>query len=476
MLGYFRAVTLFTTLLLSLVFINACNNAASETDATNPPLVEGPDHIKPVPGSTACKTADNNDCPSWYANMPVSTWKAIGSNTFNDVGVSTQCSDLDPTTTCVQGSHNQGIISWSGAIAREDYLDIIAQGGGDKGSSDNGVYEFGPFTDEDPHWVRSYDPSQLNAADWALYNSQSTSYYPDGLPASRRGYEHQTFIKELIVDGIDYGNRWFAPWATHTYADPTAGSFREAASFAFTGQQTTGGHYEDKGAFIDFPAGINNQTVGSGAGFVIWDDTAKVVWAMAPNAPRELYAMDPVTRTWDGPYSKDLAYSIYTSSALDPVQRIIAVYEGTHAKLYIIDVTDDRDTQGGKLGNWVGAKPTGDFTVTSPNNSVSDGDKVSLEYEPVGGTFVGWSKITATEKQNLYTLKPTTDIRDPKGDLIEGVVWQWEAVDVRGDTPSYREKNGTFGRFQYISSIHALAVVNKADEPVYVFKLPADGL
>lgn len=450
----FKAANPHAVLLIAILLNGGCTEVKNETDTPK-----------------GCTEFNSNGCPGWFTSMPVSTWKAIGSNTFSDVGINTpDCSTSNATITCVIGSHNQTMSLWSGAIAREDFLDIIAQGGGSNGSSDNGVYEFGPFSDDNPHWERSHDPSRLNADEWSGFNG---AYYPDGLPVARHGYEHQTFINELVVDGKDYGNRWFAPWATYAFTDrPSAGSFAQAASFKFDNKLTSAssGSYEKENTFKDFPG--SNPAVSNGAGFAIWDDQAKVVWAMAPNTPRVLYAMDPVKNSWEGPYSEDLAYNIYTSSALDPERRIIAVFEGTRAKLYFVDVTDDREIlQGRKLGATVEVTMTGDLA------DETRADKVSLAYEPVGGTFVGWSKISATSEVNLYTLKPTANIRDDNGHLIS-VEWHWEPVNVQpgGDSPTLREKNGTFGRFQYIRSIHALALVNDADQAVFVFKIPPEGL
>lgn len=401
--------------------------------------------------------------PSWLTGATDKTWIAVGSNTFASV---------DPVTAYDGWSfgggatyHTSLVDFWNGGIARDDYL-VLPFCGGHNGSSQNTVYEFGPFTSETPSWnwygtdTAKYDfPSHVGSpdasiTDWTL--EYGLAYYSDGKPSSRHTYDHICYIPDL---GGGVGRVAFAPFGYSPF-NPDNGGTRvyDAASFKFTSESDVGGTYEARDTYTDWPGNLP----GPGGG-VEFDSVKNLVWCASTVGSDSLYSFNPVTNTYSkhNVSSPDLGNDT-GGFTIDPIRRI-AIVHSAGVGLIVWDL----DIDNGKAGAFV-------TITTNYTGALKTADNIGLEYEPIGQKFVGYDGGAT-----LYTMTPPADYRDGNGDLDATKSWTWVEVTngAGGATPTAAAGNGTYGRFRYIPSISSFAVFNNSgDASVYVYKVPAAGL
>lgn len=98
--------------------------------------------------------------------------------------------------------------------------------------------------------------------------------------------------------------------------------------------------------------------------------------------------------------------------------------------------------------------------------NVPNGD-IGMDYEPVGGSVIGYDG-------SLHKLDIPANYRDSQGNLQQ-VPYNWVPVTEIGQT-SAPNPQGTYGRFRYIPAIKAFAVINDVNGPLWVYKVPQQGL
>jgi hypothetical protein len=389
-----------------------------------------------------------SDLPSWISSAQEKTWVSVG-DVFDSV---------DPVLNFPDWSfgggatyHRAVIKNWNGAVARNDYL-VIPFSGGHWGSSQNTVYEFGPFSSENPNWHwYGTDPTKYDVpthvgepaqtiSDWAI--EENVPYYSDGLPSARHTYSH-----------IAYGNGMvFTPFGKGLYGDGQYSSL-EAASFKFTGHTDVGGSYEPRYTYQDWPGRVGP---GGGVGF---DSTTNLFWIATTSRADALYSFDSITNVYTKHSVGSPAEGNDTEGfALDP-ERGIIILHSSGDRLVIWDISEGHEGEFVEIFNYSG--------------SLFVSGEIGLEYEPTGKKFVGYNGGAI-----LHTLEPPADYRDAQGNLNPNAIWEWLEVanGIGGITPSVASQNGIYGRFRYIPSINAFAVINTSSDPVFVYRIPVDGL
>lgn len=427
--------------------------------------------------------------PNWLKNAEQRTWVAVGDNGFMDVDPEKDPAWQDGPFTNPNWDFESGpgpdyhtavVDNWNGGVARNDYL-VIPFAGGHSGSQQNTIYEFGPFTSENPKWNwfgntgdgaggSKYDPpthtgpavdGEVPVTSWGAQEGEDP--YTDGKPASRHTYDHLVYIPEL-ESGV--GMLAFAPFGYSLYNDPSIGgsSTEKAAAFQFDSEDDEGGFYVGMGTYKKWPGG----NIGPGGG-AEWDVGQKRVWATTTSGSKNLYSFDPDANEYEQHNSSSPNHRNDTDGvALDPERRIFVLHaQDSELVVWDIDVADEIGTAPGK---------DGDFVVISSNygGPLSNASDIGFEYEPAGKKFVGYNGGS-----KLFTLEPPDDYRNADGTLNPDAAWTWEEVNngSGGVTPSAANDRGTYGRFRYIPSIHAFAVFNNSgDSSVHVYKLPPTGL
>ena len=408
--------------------------------------------------------------PSWYANAADRTWinlgSAVGASTFDQNDPVRTFADWDFGTQQSGFDYHTAVIdAWNGGAAREDYY-IIGLSGGHRGSAQNTIYEFGPFTSETPDWhwygtdPTKYDaPSHSGTPGGTITNwsgEENVPYYSDGKPSAAHTYDHLAFIPDL---GGGVGNMLFRPIASFVWSgsNSVSGSFAETASFKFTSTNDVGGVYEPRNTYPDFEG-----RRGPG-GLVEWDPNTEKVWIMASGGKgggtRPVYSFDP--RTGQYTFHADSVAGSFSSDtdggSLDPERQIMVI--NTDSGLVVIDLSAGREGDSVFVNNYSGG--------------IARNGNIGMEYEPVGKKFVGYNGGAA-----IYTMQPPSNYRNSDGSLNGSAVWTWQQVSngSGGISPSGRNSTGTYGRFRYISSIKAFAVINDANDAMYVYKVPSGGL
>lgn len=408
--------------------------------------------------------------PSWYTNAADRTWinmrTAVGASTFNENDPTRTFPDWDfGLSESGPDYHSAVIENWNGGVAREDFF-VLGLSGGHRGSSQNTIYEFGPFTSETPDWhwygtdPTKYDmPSHEGQPGGTISNwsaEENKPYYSDGRPSAAHTYDHMAYIPDL---GNGVGNLLFRPIASFVYSGTqgNTGSFTEVASFKFTSNNDVGGTYEPRGTYPDF-----DGRRGPG-GLVEWDPVSEKVWIFSTggrgNGTRPVHSFDPRTSSYVA-HADDVAGSFSTDTdggSLDPDRQLMAV--NTDSGLLLIDISAGREGDSVFVSNYSGG--------------IAKAGNIGMEYDPVGRKFVGYRGGA-----NVYTMEAPADFRNANGSLNGSATWRWIQVPngQGGATPSAAEGTGTYGRFRYIPSINAFAVINAINDAIFVYKVPSGGL
>jgi len=423
----------------------------------------------------------NANDPSWLTSANEGTWVAVG-NPWSDVDPESNTAwtafanpgDWDFSTETA--TYHDGVIeNWNGAVARDNYL-VIGFCGGHHGSQQNTIFEFGPFTSENPKWNwfgnasdgqggSKYDPPSHKgtalAGETVITNWQNEfnkHYYSDGKPSSAHMYDNMCYIPDL---GGGVGRELFAPRRAYVWRVTDSGvvSSSEVAAFKFNSEADVGGSYLAEGTHPNFP------DIAAPAGGCEYDPYTGLVWCVKLRQADTLWSFNPQTNTWSGPYNTSSSGTDYDTDGitLDPGRRIMLVHDVGSDRLVVWDI----DTDNGRAGDLV-------EITTNYTGPLKTATNIGFEYEPVGKTLVGYNGGSA-----IYKLDPPADYRNPDGSLNANASWTWVEVTngAGGATPSAVGARGTYGRFRYISSIKAFAVINNpTDQNVWVYRVPAGGL
>lgn len=342
-------------------------------------------------------------------NLQPGQWHVFPSSNLSAV-------DPCPARNCsYTGYEGQAAVmdDWSGGAYDTARDRLIVWGGGHYGYGGNEVYAFSLGSGT---WSRLTEPSDPV--------TECTFLYPDGRPASSHNYNMLQYISTLD-SFVTVGVNQFCP---------------------------------DGGAYAPYTIALNlatNQwfslanTPGYGIGaMTAIDASTGRLWVKGTgyspdyNTATTLYEYNPQTNVWSkrDNGNADLAYARVTAAVDSARRRLVAIGEG----IFVV-----WDISGSGTVPRVSAVPSGDTTAMNV-------DTPGFDYDPVGDRFIAWNGGT-----DLFILNPVT--------------WQWtKLTPAAGNTviPTAANERGTFGRFRYVPSLHALVVVNRTNENVYIFKLP----
>jgi len=146
-----------------------------------------------------------------------------------------------------------------------------------------------------------------------------------------------------------------------------------------------------------------------------------------------------------GPYSNVMSLNVNKNAIVDPDRNLFVLF------------FDNLDTYSGENGG-VYAIPIGSFTgneylnsykVTTSGTGPTDLGNLGVAYDPVAGDIVA---IGTGEGDKVFHLDTET--------------WTWTSEAATGAYPTALQNNGTFGRFQYVSSLDKFVLVNATNENV----------
>lgn len=413
----------------------------------------------PAPPALPCGPTAH---PSWFAAAAEKEW--INPRLATGQATSTQLQNITSGNIGNVTGSNAGayptddhlINVWNAAITLPDYYAIVAQGGHNK-SSDNGVYVFGPFSSENPQWVRAL----TSEFDLVQPSGGSTAWTASGRPASRHGYNNETYIPDL---GGGVGHQWFSVLASGPYGAGGGSGATQSYNFGADPQQP--GTYNAEGFDQNYPPGPSRLDGGASA----WDPVSQRVYFTsyegANSADQEnLHEFNPFTRTWTTTQANNPGFGGGfgpLGGVVDPVRGIFVVYLANRSSLHIYDIS------AAHKGEWV------QVTAGDPTNDTS---RPGLAYEPIGGKVVAWDG-----GQTLKALTVPAGFRNGTEDPAQPITvtsgWSWDTVTgVSGVTPPGAASTGTWSKFGYIASIGALACQSGAvRNDMFCFKVPVTGL
>jgi len=311
------------------------------------------------------------------------------------------------------GTFESIMSGWSGGVYDTKRDRLVIWGGGHSDYAGNEVYAFDINAGK---WSRLSEPSPVDVS--------RACDYPDGLPRARHTYSYIEYLPEYDVM-LSVGGS--GPWI-----------------------EGGGGFCQDLDAFN---LATNSWEMSWGSSF---QDSADMIAAWAVRHPgtgdiwrrgsykARLMKLDIRTRKWTT-YGSGGYLEIYSTPAIDPKRNILVAVGGYDEKPQI------------KV--WDLDSPHSDpYTPrTSGERDMERASAPGFQYDPVSDSFVAWQGGAV-----VYTLNPDN--------------WTWTRVaPVSGNTvtPTSAEARGTYGRFRYIPSKNAFVVVNRTNENVYFYKLPA---
>lgn len=299
---------------------------------------------------------------------------------------------------------------WSGGAYDTKRDRLIVWGGGHGGYAGNEVYVFNIPT---LTWVRLNNPSDPPGEDVA--------YAPDGNPTSRHTYDYIQYV-------------------------PNIDRFCSFGGAAFYSSGQTGTSNTDCFNFDTLQWERKSVSPSTGIGATsAYDSSTGKIWQHGAGGGNALASWDPIADAWT------LHGSIWTDGwvpydhigAVDPIHKqMIAVGVGEVLKW---DLSDPNAAE----------IPTQYITTSGPQNVV-DENAPGFVWDSARNVFIGWAGGS-----DIYTLDPVT------------YVWtKISSASTNTVTPTQPTQWGTYGRFRYIPSKHALVVVNGANQNVTLYKLP----
>ena len=180
-----------------------------------------------------------------------------------------------------------------------------------------------------------------------------------------------------------------------------------------------------------------------------WDWKTRKVWKKGRMnlADTGLYSFDPAANAWSTEFAGEVLNQGDCTSAIDPVRHIL------------VSASDN------VLHAWDLDSPTTDSVALTTSGTPPGDSAIGFVFDPVSGCFLAWNGGAS-----VFKLTP------PLSNLNwRTATWVWSTLTnaAGGATPTApATEGGTFGRFNYISALRALVVVNDNEESAYVYKLP----
>lgn len=277
------------------------------------------------------------------------------------------------------------------------------------GHNDYGGNEIYTFDLVTGTWDRIWGPS----LDIPPVGGPCNEAYSDGNPASRHTYDGLTYIPE---------KDWFWSNGGSLFCGSGGASF---TTWVFDFQS---GQWMRKPTVPQ--AGYSTVVVSSA-----YDPISGNVYHLGT---RTFSEYNPTIDSWTVRGEVPEGFWATATAAIDPVRRLfVSIGSG---QILVWD-----------LNTWQRINPT-----ISGDRTILNAQAPGFVYDPISKRFIGWSGGS-----DLYALDAST--------------WSWSRIPVdavNSVTPTNQASAGTFGRFQYIPSLHALIVVNSIYQNVYLFKLP----
>ena len=347
-------------------------------------------------------------------------WAAVSLNTLRDVN---PCPGGSCSYSAVEGQAAV-LDDWNGGAfatrygARGGY---IVWGGGHNGYFGNEVYVFSLDT---LRWNRLSEPVANPVC------NQATGELQDSSPCAAHTYDY-----------LDY--------------HPGTNSFVELGSAS---NHNVGGAGSPRVHLFNLDtrhwrAGAENyanfltHTAASSA----YDPSRDVFW-LVPTYNRPFAQYDPNANNGAGTWRQysDVNVELDHVSAIDPTRDLFVTLDPRGSDHVIVhDLTNPSAAA-------VNVTTTGDQTLQT------SGGAAGWEWDPVSHKFVGWMGGSY-----VFTLTP------PTGAWRTGT-WTWERVQAASSNtvqPTAPNANGTYGRWRYVPSANAFIVVNRINEPVFMYKL-----
>jgi hypothetical protein len=307
--------------------------------------------------------------------------------------------------------------AWAGGAFDHTRDRLMVWGGGHSDYGGNEVYA---FTQSSGTWSRLTEPSDPI--------TQCAAFYPDGRPASTHSYNHLQYLPTLDS---------FVTFGLGNFCGNGGGGTPDTEALYLVTNQWI--------SLTDRPDQAEEKEFGT---FSALDGNGNV-WVHTNESGRRFHKYHIATNAWTTYNSAAIYYMDQgATAAIDTIRnRLVAI----------------GDSGGGYANNlfaraWDLNNPGNASTALSgvPVSLASPGAP-GMVYDPVGDRFLLWNGGTT-----LYTLDATTLS-----------TWGTVALDA-GNTvvPTAPNSRGTHGRFRYVPSLHALIVVNRTNENVYLFKLP----
>ena len=317
-------------------------------------------------------------------------------------------------------SHFTAIMdAWCGGAYDTTRDELLIHGGGHVDYGGNEVIAFSIYNGT---WRRRSNPSSPVG--------NNSAYYPDGRPSATHSYGGLHYLPAPY----DKMYRSFGS------AYPSGGSTNDVNSFDLSVDGLTVNPWANLASLPvppgDFSAGAANPTT-----MRIWHQAA-----VSSNAT--LCEYNPATNTWTthGQFS---TYEYATWAIDDDNNHMVGLL------------------QDGRIMFWNLNSPTSVTQLTTTNNPnlASTDQAPGFVYDKVNKCFLGWGGGSTIWQLSI-----------PAGGGPSGT-WAWTQLALSAGnsvTPTDNNSRGTYGRFRYVPSLHAVVVVNSVNENVYIRKLPRD--
>lgn len=315
------------------------------------------------------------------------------------------------------GTGVSGVIAnWSGGAYDTKRDRLLVWGGGHFAYAGNEIYAFDVAA---MRWQRITDPSLAIDQDYQAGDET----YADGTPRSNHTYGAIQYVPTI--------DRFCSFGTAATFPGPRGGP--TTWTFDFTSNL-----WEKRSAAPGYGPGSSSA----------WDPVSGMIWIRVNGKGETLAPWEGIFASWDplkdiwsirGRKLKHKTWDNH-SAAIDPLRRRYVAVGGGKVRAFDLSrsgpiTQEELDTYG----------PQDIVQANSPG----------FEYDPVIDKFVGWNGGA-----DVFTLDPDT--------------LEWRRIQPAATNrvrPPAATKNGTFGRFRYMSSRNAYIVVNDVRQNVFIYKL-----
>lgn len=404
---------------------------------------------------------DYTGAPAWFVNMPNQTWTQIAAGA--GFGSAYQNgSTLDNVVSNVYGGQEGLVNAWNGGAVDQSLneLSIFASGGhGAYAGNEAYVCKIDAAV---PGWIRLNTPtpnSQVVSPTAVNQNVQNL----DGSPIPTHTYSHS-----VAANGFLW--RHAAPAQGGGVFDSTVVfKFNRASLVGQSLPLSTAGPWTNLGLGVPTLAGGGNLVAGWLEGSSsIYERMNNNIWTMfvdgadgngigcySTNATTGIHTQWPFSIQGTPVACSALAYGL--RNANDP--GIWAHLDYENGAFKFVDLNNPSGQTGG-------------LSTLTLSGTLSVGEGAGMVYHPASRAFLLWDNSGA----NLQ--KVVVPVTSP----VSGTYVASTVSPASGNTviPSTAQGNGTFSRFNIIEDMgngqSALVVFNDLSQPIYVYKLPVNGV